>query len=210
MPAIFSTLTALEAELHEMGTLTSEYWEKQVHPVPASRVVDRIGFLVDRCTGKTIVHIGCDGPLDAVLRKAATRCYGIDKTAMDRPDYARVDLDQLAGADTMPHWALIDLIVCGEVVEHLSNPGYFLETLKKQYPVPVVLTVPNAFSLAGQAWLVKRGRENVNKDHVCYYSYTTLKELLRRAGYTLTEHYWYGGKPYVSEGLIVVAKPVTR
>ena len=100
------------------------------------------------------------------------------------------------------------MIVCGEVLEHLSNPGHFLTALRATYPtVLVLITVPNAFATAGAAWLVTKGRENVNKEHVCYYSYTTLKELLRRARYAITEHAWYGGTPYVSEGLIVVATP---
>lgn len=210
MPAIFNTLDSLQDELHEMGNHSPEYWAKQVHTVEPSKVVDREDFLTKLCTGKTVLHVGCTGALDAALRKVATKCYGIDQQELNRPDFKRLDLDGPCAHDLV-HSAFegVELIVCGEVLEHLSNPGHFLDGLKEAYSgAPLVITVPNAFNEAGADWLVKRGRENVHKDHVCYYSVTTLTTLLKRAGYERTRHYWYKGKPYVSEGLIVLARPM--
>lgn len=206
MPAIFETLESFQRELYEMGEMTAEYWSKQVHPVPRSIVVDRDKHLVEQATGKTIIHIGCTGPLDAKLLAVSKKCYGIDSEALTRPDFIQCDLDNIHD-HTFPKFYDVDLIICGEIVEHLSNPGYFLQDLRSTYPrCQIIVTAPNAFHLSGQEWLVKRGRENVNQGHVCYYSYTTLKELLRRAGYTVTQNYWYKGRPYVSEGLILHAE----
>ncbi|MFN3075390.1 MAG: class I SAM-dependent methyltransferase [Alphaproteobacteria bacterium] len=204
--ALFATLDDLTTELREMGTHSAEYWDKQVHAVAPSITVDRIDFLTKLCTGKTVLHVGCTGALDQALCKVAAACYGIDKGPSDRPNYQDLDLDRLDG--TFPAVVGIDLIVCGEVLEHLSNPGRFLDALRTTYnTVPLVITVPNAFCEAGQSWLVTRHRENVHRDHVAYYSVTTLTTLLKRAQYSVTKHYWYGGKPYVSEGLIVLATP---
>jgi len=204
--ALFATLDDLTTEIREMGTHSSEYWDKQVHTVAPSITVDRIDFLTKLCTGKTVLHVGCTGLLDQALMKVATKCYGIDKGPSQRLDYYDIDLDRLDG--TFPAVVGIDLIVCGEVLEHLSNPGRFLDALRTTYnTVPIAITVPNAFCEAGQSWLVKRHRENVHRDHVAYYSITTLTTLLKRAKYSVTKHYWYGGKPYVSEGLIVLATP---
>lgn len=202
--AKFATLDEFARELDEMGGHSPEYWDKQVHKVPMSRTVDRIKYLEKYATGKTILHIGCTGYLDQVLRKAATKCYGVDASALDRPDFVQCNLDE----SPVPLCEGVELIICGEVLEHLSNPGRFLVSMRQVYPdIPVIFTVPNAFTAAGADWLVKRGRENVNKDHVCYYSYTTVNTLLNRAGYRLNANYWYGGKPYTAEGLIVVALP---
>lgn len=204
MSAKFATLDDLSHELQEMGNHSAEYWDKQVHTVPKSQTVDRTAYLVKHATGKTILHIGCTGALDKALMKAAKRCYGIDKEPQNRKDFFQQDLDSM-GARYFPD---IELLICAEVLEHLSNPGRFLEWLCSAYPTqPVIFTVPNAMCAGSMEWLVKRGRENVNKDHVCYYSYTTLKTLLARHGYTVARHFWYGGKPYISEGLIVVALP---
>ena len=204
----FATLDALADEITEMGSHTAEYWAKQVHVVPKSAVVDRNTWLVQQATGKTVLHIGCTGALDTALLKVATKCYGFDTLPLERKDYTQVDCDRVKD-QPLPVCEGVQLIICGEVLEHLSNPGYFLEGLKRAYPaVPVIFTVPNAFSSGGQEWLVKRGRENVNADHVCYYSYTTIKELLRRAGYTICRFAWYHGKPYIAEGLIVEGRPI--
>lgn len=205
MPAIFKSLDELQEEIQEMGNHSPEYWDKQVHVVPPAKSVDRNDFLIKLCTGKVILHVGCTGNLDEALRKVAKKCYGIDRGSSLRPDYHDIDLDKLP---SLPALADVEIIVCGEVLEHLSNPGFFLDAVHHTYPtIPLVITVPNAFCEAGAEWLVKRSRENVHKDHVCYYSYTTLSTLLTRAGYEITRHYWYGGKPCVSEGLIALARP---
>lgn len=204
MNATFKTLDDLSNELQEMGNHSAEYWDKQVHKVPKSKTVDRVSYLAAQATGKTIVHIGCTGRLDEVLRKVSKKCYGIDVQPLNRPDFYQCNLDALA-YDDLPKYDDAELVICGEVLEHLSNPGFFLISVREAYPVPVIFTVPNAMCEAAAEWLVKRGRENVNRDHVSYYSYTTLKTLLGRAGYAIAEHFWYGGKPYISEGLIVKA-----
>lgn len=206
MLATFNTIDALERELQEMGSHSAEYWAKQVHTVPKSQTVDRIAYLTKHAQEKTVLHIGCTGELDKALCKVAKRCYGIDQyERMDRPDYHACNLDGLAYED-LPSHPDVELVICGEVLEHLSNPGFFLISLREAYPtIPVIFTVPNAHCAAAAEWLVKRGRENVNIDHVAYYSYTTLHTLLARGGYGLVQHYWYGGKPYISEGLIAVA-----
>lgn len=205
--AQFALLSDLAREIDAMGSLTAEYWDKQIHPVPASKTVDRVEYLQGLASKKTILHVGCTGHLDTALQAVATKVYGLDATQLDRPDYVQIDLDHLSTLE-LPLFEGVELVVCGEVLEHLSNPGRFLLALQNTYPTqPVVFTVPNAFCLAGQEWLVKRGRENVNRDHVCYYSYTTLNTLLWRAHYDVKSHYWYGGRPYVSEGLIMLATP---
>ena len=98
----------------------------------------------------------------------------------------------------------VDLVLCGEVLEHLSNPGRFLDGLRN-YGKETIITVPSAFSEVGYSW-IRRGTENVNKDHVAYYSWRTLKTLVERHGYEVRQFYWYGGKPGVSEGLIMVVR----
>lgn len=216
MAATFKTLDEFSTELHEMGDHSAEYWDKQIHVVPKSQVLDRVQYLVKCATGKTVLHVGCTGPLDVVLRKVAKRCYGMDlRNQPNRQDFFPVDFDRLHEKDADGSFAEelralpdLELIVCGEVLEHLSNPGFFLDRLRLSYPqCPVIFTVPNAMSSGGMEWLVKRGRENVNSDHVCYYSYTTLKTLVNRYGYTVVRHFWYGGRHYIAEGLIVVAEP---
>jgi hypothetical protein len=186
---------------------TPEYVAKMLHEVPKSKEVDRRRFIVDRCKDKCVLELGASGTLhDEIAVIAKETC------SIDREDANRVmgfDLDEVSYV-SVPYEAMTserpELIVCGEVIEHLSNPGWLLTRLRRQWPdVPVIITVPNAFSLAGSHHM-EHGVENVNRDHVAWYSYRTLRTLLERAGYEIAEFYWYNGEPYFAEGLIVVTK----
>ena len=196
---MFSTIDSLRANLG-VAPRDTAYDEKMMHPIPDAAVVDREQFIVDTIRGKTVIEFGASGALHGKITAAASVVVGVDR---DRaPGVIGFDLDAI-GQD-LPVLAKPNWIVCGEVIEHLSNPGYFLSRLKHQYGgVPMIITVPNAFTDVGRKTLDK-GIENVNRDHVAWYSYTTLKTLLTRAGYTIRELYWYGGKPYYAQGLVVV------
>lgn len=178
-----------------------EYAAKQLHRVPDAPTVDRRAFILDRCRGKVVLDIGASGPMHQAIEEAAGKCYGIDRD--DSPGVVGVNLDSYPVP--LPYWDDVEMVVCGEVIEHLSNPGHFLQALWLTYKSPVIITVPNAHSHSGLRSL-ERGIENVNIDHVAWYSYRTLKTLLTRVGYEIKEFYWYNGKPRFAEGLIVVAE----
>ncbi len=180
---------------------TVAYAEKMLHRVPAAPVVDRAAFILEHCRGKRVLEFGASGPMHEAVFKVAAACYGIDRE--DGPlGVQGFDLDDVSRAE-LPIVPTPELILCGEVLEHLSNPGWFLSRLHRQYAgVPVLITVPNAFSAVAAKHIVK-GTENVNVDHVCWFSYRTLKTLLGRAGYDNLLFAWYGGQPLTAEGLIV-------
>ena len=88
-----------------------------------------------------------------------------------------------------------DLVVAGAVIEHLDEPGRFLDAMA--YLVRpegrLVLTTPNASGvLNGQAALA--GFEINHPDHVAMFSWRTLHAIGRR---------W---APFVADGLIVVVR----
>jgi len=135
--------------------------------------------------------------LHELIVKVAEKTYGVDKQDAD----ININLDK----DQLPTLPDINFVVCGEVIEHLSNPGFFLDGLNKSYKCPVLLTVPNAFSSVGAAHYMK-GYENVNTDHVAWYSWKTFTTLLTRHRFKVDAYWWYGGVPLFSEGLIFLAQ----
>lgn len=204
MPA--NSIDALRASLGgELKKTDPVYAAKQLHEVPKAEVVNRPEFIIARTKNKYVLEFGASGKMHEAVKASAKAYRGIDRedsvdgtvVGFDLDDVSQTDLPQLDGAE---------IIVCGEIIEHLSNPGWFLTRLRKQYPgVPVLITVPNAFAVAGLSSLMK-GVENVNKDHVSWYSWRTLKTLTERVGYEVKEFAWYNGKPLVSEGLIFVVE----
>ena len=200
---MFETIDALRESLAQPAW-TPAYAAKMIHVLPAATVVDRGKFVLERCEGQDVLEFGASGPLQARIAAAAARYCGVDRVA-GAPGVVAFDLDDVSQA-TLPDGVAPTVIICGETLEHLSNPGWFLTRLRRQYAgVPVVVTVPNAFSAVAVKQMAA-GVENVNVDHVCWYSWRTLKTLVERAGYAIDEFVWYHGDPGTAEGLIMVLR----
>lgn len=183
--------------------LTPAYRAKMLHALPAMPTVDRDDFIVKRCTGKRVLDCGASGALHEQIVAVAAFCLGVDRE--DGIGVLGFDLDTIDHAFPGFPEPAPDLIVAGELLEHLSNPGHFLTRLWWHYRgVPLIVTVPNAYNLAGLAHL-KRGEENVNVDHVAWYSPRTLRTLLERHGYRILDWACYKGTAPTAEGLIAVA-----
>ena len=152
----------------------------------------------ERGKEKVVLNFGAKGPTGSRIQAVTVRYYGIDRA--EGGDWAKVDVDRLPGE--MPTFPDVNLIIVSELLEHLANPGSFLEALRAKYPqVPVYVTVPHA-----GGYSVKGACEVVNREHVAWYSYTTLKHLLARYGYAIQEARWYNGPPHKAEGLIMLVR----
>ncbi len=202
-----ATLHDIQTECDSYGCLEPEYHQKMMHRVPEATVVNRADFLTGKCRGRRVLSFGATGPMQERIDEVASESYGTDLLPVSEKERQRkagfrvVDLDH----SDLAHWDVdVDVVICGEVIEHLTNPGRLLRSLKK-YNCEVVITVPNAHSACGDAY-AKKGIECVNVDHVAWYSYCTLKQLVERTGYEIVEWHWYNGKPLTAEGLIFVVK----
>jgi len=194
----FADIAALRDFIVAPG-VSHAYRAKMYQAIPEMPTVkDRAAYLVDKSKDKIVLDVGCTGPISTAIREVAKVYYGVDKVAGDGIEAC--DLDHRP--DKMPVHEDVETIICSEMLEHLANPGYFLLALKKHYPGrEIYFTVPNA-----GAYQVKDNCEIVNAEHVCWYSYATMKALLTRYGFEITSARWYNGEPYNAEGLIMVAK----
>lgn len=88
-----------------------------------------------------------------------------------------------------------DVVHTGEIIEHLSNQGIFLENVKRHLKPDgvLLLSTPNAHDVA---YLLNRlmGRvkddDKIFKYHLLWHSYGTLKHLLEKHGFSIKDH-WY-------------------
>jgi len=91
----------------------------------------------------------------------------------------------------------IDVIVAGELLEHLANPGVFLRNAKtflREHGAEMIITTPNAFSWRYFFTLFRRA-ELVHPDHNFYFSYTTLSNFLNKFAYEVAGIYVYAYPP---------------
>lgn len=181
--------------------MTPEWAAKMLHFVPDLPLVkDRLAYLVEKARGRAVLDLGASGPLSQALHQVAAQYWAVDSPTL--PPWATqgavLDLD--VAPDALPRYAAVDLVLAGEVLEHLANPGRCLAALAVAYPDRETwITVPSASAYQ----LLDGTHEMVNGAHVAWYSYTTLSTLLTRYGYPVELARWYGGIPHQAEGLIV-------
>lgn len=171
--------------------------------------VERDQWLVERCRGKRILHLGCVGftdcPTDEKIRLAQqTLHYQLSQVA----DCVGMDLDGAAVAelqrsglfnnvlvgdverlgDFAGRFQPFDLVVAGDIIEHLSNPGLMLDGVKAFLKPEgrLLVSTPNAFGLVAQLRHL-RGRILEGAQHVLSFNIITLTQLLNRHGYEVIE-----------------------
>lgn len=166
-------------------------------------LVHRLDYIRKVCTGKKVLHLGCTNYpytreaiesnmlLHFELQQIAEKVYGFDfdQAGLDilaeygATDLHRADLQKLEDVEVNETF---DVIVAGEMIEHLNNPGLFLEGIQRfmNENTLLVITTINAFC-GMRFWIYglrgKKGSiEPVHPDHVAYYSYSTLNLLIER------------------------------
>jgi hypothetical protein len=167
----------------------------------APRVVGRTDYVVRRARGKVVFDLGALDEtalvkrgtgfwLHEALSEAARRVYGIDSSPT-LPDKGLVTgpTSQISHGDIFrlgerPEADDVEMIVAGELLEHLPNALAFLRSLTadpKLRGTELIATTPNATALHNFI-LGLAQRESMHRDHLQVFSYKTLTTLCQRAG----------------------------
>jgi SAM-dependent methyltransferase len=167
-------------------------------------LVQRAQYLRGICRGRDVLHLGCtnwpyreqsagdDRFIHFPLVEVGREVWGVDAdheglAALSAQGVANLVQSDLEHLDQAPIHRTFDVIVAGEVIEHLSNPGLFLEGVKRFMRPDSVLVITTVNAYCGFRFMIyglrgQRGsREPVHPDHVAYYSYATLSRLVARA-----------------------------
>jgi SAM-dependent methyltransferase len=209
-----------------------------VHRIPRTSLVDRIDEVRALVRGRSVIDLGFvdEGQMSAkrgrgtwlheVVAAEARDTVGVDAdeagvararelgfAAHVADVESRTELEALALAPA-------DVVLAGELLEHLDRPADFLEAVKALVATGgvLVVTTPNAHSLTNVLGALA-GRELVNPDHVSWLSWRTLATLLERHGWLLERVAYYrfpavGGGPRLQRALFngyqALARPLFR
>ena len=175
---------------HHLSTSTVMY--KQLSSI------QRLDFLRGRIADRSVLHLGCTNhPYtnesiakgtflheDIVNKASLTYGFDFDNDGLDilrgmaYTNLYRADLEELEDVDLDLKF---DVILAGEVIEHLKNPGIFLEGIKRfmHEGSELILTTVNAYAAFRFAAYALRGRVGVNDpvhpEHVFYFAYRTIR-----------------------------------
>jgi SAM-dependent methyltransferase len=161
------------------------------------------------CRKKRILHVGAVGcTLESTQNKVTAaedsvhsflsrigECVGVDvdeagvKALAEAGIFSNIiaaDVNSLTKADLPLDF--VDVIVAGDVIEHLSNPGSALDSFHRfcGENTRLILTTPNAMGLPNFLRYLA-GRFVDTPDHVCTFTAFSLVNLLRRHGWVV-EH----------------------
>ena len=179
------------------------------HRLPREGPVLRHDALVDAARGRRVAHVGfvdelAESKLAAGvwlherLQDAASSLVGLDADE-DGVAWARGEGFEAHVVDAQSAKAVealrlepFDVVVAGEIVEHLDAPGPFLRAMRALVGAEglLVLTTPNAYRVLN--FLAPfSGSELVHPDHTAWHSPQTLRTLLERSGWRVERIAYY-------------------
>jgi SAM-dependent methyltransferase len=187
---------------------------KWLQVTPEGEVCKREDFIFKHCKGIKILHIGfADAPFTAErikdgsmlhlgLKQTAESLFGVDadKEAVDF--YSRMTADlEVASLKTdelsVDFIRQFDLILMGEVLEHMKNPHGAMEGLAKKMKCgqQILVTVPNYVSADNIAASLNH-KESIHPDHYWYFSPYTLGKIFDSEKWVRKEfaYVFYGKK----------------
>lgn len=170
--------------------------------------LNRIEVIENCCKDKSVIHVGCCDHIPLIkekinkgtwlhkrLTKISKKTLGIDINVEGIQFLKDLGFDNVICHDLMKdvseaissqNW---DIMVLGDILEHVDNPVDFLSQLKQKYQGKVdkiLITVPNAFDHETFVF-ASRNVELINTDHRYWFTPYTLAKIGTLAGLNLSE-----------------------
>lgn len=159
--------------------MTSIYRNKkeliQKHVASGAKVLD-IGFYGQ--------GNGADSPywVHRLLFEQGADVWGLDLAYDEEHILGPKDHYRRGSAESFTIDQDFDVVFAGDIIEHLSNPGLFLDAVRKHIKNDgvLILTTPNAFNLFNLVEKLTKDEPTVNSDHTFYFNRKTLLKLLEK------------------------------
>ncbi len=177
---------------------------------------DRLAFIADFARGKDVLDLGCvdhnamqaskSDWLHGRIKEVASSLMGLDYAEEQVAALRDRGYNVVHGnVETVKLGRTFERIVAGELIEHLSNPGLFLQNMRDHLSPggKILLTTPNPFCPKRFLEIIFRGRTLVNPEHVAWYCPTTLRTLFRRHDYSdVTVYFVNNSRAFLGIGKI--------
>lgn len=178
-----------------------EFRRRELSAARRPPCADRAAFLVELARGKRVLDVGVvdhvasawKSPdwLHGKISRAASYSLGIDVlhrgTLVLRE--AGFNVRQCDFTKEVPDDGPFDVVICGEVIEHLGDPASLFASASRVLSPGgrLVLTTPNPYYL-GRTLRHLLGRDRESADHVTLLFPSGIAEMASRAGLTLDSY----------------------
>jgi hypothetical protein len=165
-------------------------------------------FILGVASGRSVLHLGCVGFTDVAPAERAkfaqqslhwkltqaSETVGIDYSVAVIDEYRKLgvftnivagDVERL---DEVQLTRTFEVVIAGDIIEHLSNPGRMLDGIKRfcTGATQVIITTPNAFG-APNFLRYSAGKFHEGAEHVMSFNEQNLATLMNRHGYSVRE-----------------------
>lgn len=161
------------------------------------------------CFGKTVLDLGCVEHYSGAeehfndwvhrgIKEVAKEVVGLDNAEEEVKLLNQRGYNIVVGdTENFDLQTCFEVVVCGELLEHVNNPGLVLQNVKKHLAKEgiLIVTTPNSESMLWVLYNLVYGRVPCNPTHVCWYNYQTLRELCRRYDFEPVATYYGVGNP---------------
>lgn len=178
--------------------MDKETWYKKIEK---SKTIDKFNFIIEFCKDKNVLDVGCIGQdksytseewLHGRIKKSAKELIGADIMKEEV-----VKLNELNFSIYLPEELLtlnkkFDVIVMGDVIEHVNDPGQFL-SFYSQFLTEngrMIICTPNSFGVRYFIQVLIYGRPGTNEEHTLAFDPLVILELFKRIRLEPTDFHW--------------------
>jgi 2-polyprenyl-3-methyl-5-hydroxy-6-metoxy-1,4-benzoquinol methylase len=192
--------------------------------LPKTTCVRRLDYILENCRGRKVLNLGCASSpttrqryeegnlLHIKVQQVAAETWGIDLdgAALEYLEAKGVRNLYAGNVERLDETALpgrerFDVVLAGELIEHLCNPGLFLEGVARRLRPGgfLLLSTVNAFPIK-RLFRVLWRNEVTYAEHTAYFTYSTLSRLLDCSGFRIQDFHVY----YLQDGDLYLHQPL--
>jgi len=164
--------------------------------------VNRTEFILSKCQGKKVLDLGCvqhsfematKNPnwLHKKLYNVAQYVLGIDYLKEDVKKLKELGFNIICGdvAEPIPLDEKFDIIIAGNIIEHLLNFKGFFDNLKSWLSPggEVLISTPNPFYIDQFFYIAFKKSIFISPEHICWFDPVVLNQLAERFGFKTIE-----------------------
>ena len=167
-------------------------------------IKDRVSYIRNLATCLDVLDVGCTGKkadgrvvlassLHQQLTPVCKSLLGVDTDVegvrLMKKEGFKVISDDITSMQLNQKF---DLIIAGEIIEHLLNPSLALENLGThlRQDGKLVLTTCNPFYYRQQSKIIRRGKIQVHQEHTAWYDPLTIGVMLNNSGFRIVQGIW--------------------